>query len=212
VEEEMSSSSSSDDIIPKTTDKKKVKSVPAPEAPKRARVRIPANRRLEVIQNKTNGIEDPEYEATRRGTSWVVTRRKMPLDQTAKMQSPILPKKKPERPPPPPPPEPVKKKEENLHLSWANEQASITNSLKKDLTSLSEKYDELAQKYEKHKAKKQKKEDMKNIEATIVKKYHERPREAPPAPTPPPRPQTPAPQSMPPGKYKRARPLSIFDA
>jgi hypothetical protein len=217
LELEMTSSSSSEELrkLAKEATKKTAKK-PAEEKPKKPRNRIPQGRRMEVIQRAIEGKQDPEYSASKKGTSWVVRRRELPLDQTARLEAPIAPPKKPvekveEEPP---------KKQDELHLSYVNQQASINSKLSKDLEALSEKYDYLAEKYERHK---RKKDDVRKYEAElkqlmtdeakkeelrqeIRKTYHEPPRGQP---EPPPRPQTPS--KLPAGKYARAKPLSIFE-
>jgi hypothetical protein len=78
VEEELSSD---DDV----TNKAQKKSTAKP------RNRLAISRRTEIIQNKMRGIDDPEFCCTQnlKTKSWIVRKRKFPLDQTARHDEPL---------------------------------------------------------------------------------------------------------------------------
>jgi hypothetical protein len=123
--------------------------------PKKVYERLASDKRAEIIKLKERGIEDPEYQATRSAAGrWTVKRRKIPIDQSPHLDTDAgtrpLPPKATKPPEPEPAPEPAPKKD-NLELSWINMQATVNDSLKRDLEALSERYEKLAQKEEKRK-------------------------------------------------------------
>jgi hypothetical protein len=156
-----SSDSSSDEPPPKRRVRKVVEPKKSdPKEPKTSapRVRLPQAKRMQVIQDKEKGIEDPEYSCSKSSTGrWTVKRRKMPIDQSPHLDTtagtPQLPLKVavklPEEAPKEVPQE--KPKKEDLQISWINMQATVNDSLKRDLQTLSAKYERLAQKEEKRK-------------------------------------------------------------
>jgi hypothetical protein len=138
--------------------------VKGPSAPvlKKVYVRIPEDKRQEIIALKERGIDDPEYQATRSAKGrWTVKKRKIPIDQSPHLNTdagtppmpvqvrPIFGVARDSEPVPTKDPEEPKK--DNLELSWINMQATVNDSLKRDLELLSEKYEKLAQKEEKRK-------------------------------------------------------------
>jgi hypothetical protein len=216
VEEELSSD---DDI----------KDKPKKQAPARKRVRLPLSRRTEIIQNKQRGYDDPEYCCTQnpKTKTWIVRKRKFPLDQTHRHDEPLPLKKEvvvEEEVK-----EPVKEeKKDDLQLSWANMQASKNDGLTKQLSELSAKFDKLAEKYEKKKIAKAMKAQPKEApkpkfvpapEHEEYEYYTDEEEEKPPetrgrpatAPrqTPGPAAQIPIPQRVFAGQYRRAAPISI---
>jgi hypothetical protein len=210
-------SSSSDEELHKAVRKANDKPKPKTEKPKRNR--IPQSKRVEVIQKAIEGKLDPEYSAKKNGKSWIVRRRDFPLDQTPKLDDAIPSTVNHAPPKPTPDEEPPKRRDDDLHLSYVNQQASINSKLSKDLESLSQKYDQLAEKYERHKRKKddirkyeaelralmEDEEQKEKLRTEIKRKYSEPPRSQPQPP------QSTAPPKMPVGKYARGRPLSIFE-
>jgi hypothetical protein len=215
VEEELSSSSE-DDVRNK------------PKKTKKPRNRLPVSRRTEIIQNKQRGIDDPEFCCTQnpKTKTWIVRKRKFPLDQTIRHQEPIsIVKKEVVEEKKEPVKEVVKEPvKEDLQLSWANMQASANDTLTKQLIELSGKFDKLAGKYEekkKAKAIKQKKpKPKKEVKPKKEEEYEYYSDEPPPRPPKPvarpataPRVAVPARQGpiqrLPMGKYRRAGPLSI---
>jgi hypothetical protein len=126
-------------------------------------------------------------------------------------------------------PAPLAKKKDDLELNWINMQATVNDSLKRDLESLSEKYERLAQKEEKRKKEKKKAQAPPSQKAPPTVKI---------PPQIPPQYQQPIPQQQPrqveqrvpapygtmpyptsnytimprqlrPGQYQRGRPMSI---
>jgi hypothetical protein len=216
VEEELSSDD--DDIEDK----------PKKKAPVRKRIRLPLSRRTEIIQNKQRGYDDPEYCCTQnpKTKTWIVRKRKFPLDQTHRHDEPLSLKE--EAPVEEEVKEPVKEeKKDDLQLSWANMQASKNDGLTKQLTELSAKFDLLAEKYEKKKKAKAMKAKPKEAPkpkfvATPDNDEYEYYSEDEPPPPPPetrgrpatvskqiPRQVPPPPQKLPVGIYRRASPFSI---
>jgi hypothetical protein len=177
------------------------------------RIRLAPSRRTEVIQKKIQGIEDPEYSCSHNvaTNTYTVRKRKFPLDQSPKLQEPIP------KPEPTPVPEPVKEPPKpDLNMTWINMQATVNDSLKKELVSLSQKYDKLSSKYETKKKEKPVKSDRtEEQDERRQKVYRERPRQPDPvvAPIPEPPRQPPPPQrpQLRPGQYSRSRGLSISD-
>jgi hypothetical protein len=138
VEEDLSSSDDNSIL-----DKKK-------KTPAKPRVRLPISRRSEIIDKRKRGIDDPEFSCTQnpKTKTWIVRKRKFPLDQTIRHDEPIAPKE-PVKEVEPPKEAPKEKKD--LELSWANMQATTSDALTKQLTELSEKFDKLSEKYEEKK-------------------------------------------------------------
>jgi hypothetical protein len=163
--------------------------------------RLAAEKRLAVIALKEKGIEDPEYRATRSAAGrWTVKKRKFPIDQSPDLDrtagSPPL--RMPEPAPSPIAPEPAPQKKDSLDLNWINMQATVNDSLKRDLESLSEKYEKLAQKEEKRK----------RLKAKMTRPVT--PQAPPQKPPPQTAPAQPPPQPhVRPGLYHRAGKLSI---
>jgi hypothetical protein len=159
AEDELSSSSSdsSSDDEPRRKPRSKGK--------KTVNARIPSSRRLDIIAKKMSGIEDPEFNCIQnvRTKSWVVRRRKFPLDQTPRVtkQSGTLPPAQVEAPVQPQTQVPVHPPND-IAVSWLNQQASVNDSFKRDLEQLAQNYARLADKYE-EKKKKPKKEKVKEV-------------------------------------------------
>jgi hypothetical protein len=174
------------------------------------------------------GIDDPEFCCTQnlKTKSWIVRKRKFPLDQTVRHEQPLPLKSEPivvEEKKEEPPKEP---KKEDLELSWANMAASKNDGLTKQLAELSSKFDQLAEKYEekkKAKAIKAKPKKEPPVKPNKLEEYEYYSDDEPPYPLPPqgrpataPR-QTPPPmqqqrqlpQRLPMGKYIRSGPISI---
>jgi hypothetical protein len=111
------------------------------------------------------GIEDPEFNCVQNAhtKSWVVRRRKFPIDQTPRVnkQSGTLPPAPVETPSQPQVQVPVHPPND-IAVSWLNQQATVNDSLKRDLEQLSQNYARLADKYE-EKKKKVKKEKVKEV-------------------------------------------------
>jgi hypothetical protein len=172
--------------------------------PKKVYERLASDKRKEIISLKERGIEDPEYQATRSAAGrWTVKKRKIPIDQSPHLNTdagtpPFPPRAQAPAPvsvpasggshgpePAPPP------KKDNLDLNWINMQATVNDSLKRDLELLSERYEKLAQKEEKRNKAKEK----------IVAKP------APPPPQPKPAAAPVQPQRR--GQYHRTERMSI---
>jgi uncharacterized protein YdcH (DUF465 family) len=225
VEAELSSDSYYSDE-PKPP-KKKQKKQPPPST----RSRIPSSRRLEVISKKIQGVEDPEFSCVQNASkkSWVVRRRKFPLDQTPKIeaQSGTVPPPQPVQQPEPPHQAP---QQTNSNVSWLNQQPAGNDDLRRDLKMLADKFDRMADKYEeqkkkikKAKAKKQpspsqqQEEDeidpaelaeLKSRYKAYLKEQEEEARRPPPAPQQPPaKPVRPQPARYTPSRGR----VSIFD-
>jgi outer membrane murein-binding lipoprotein Lpp len=214
VEDELTSSDSD-------TDKKTITNT-KPKAVKKPRDRLPISRRTEIIQNKQRGIDDPEYCCTQnpKTKSWTVRKRKFPLDQTLRHDTPLqlVPPKKEE--PVVEAPVVEEKKKDDLELTWANTQAR-NDKLADLITELSAKFDKLDEKREKAKERarlaklKAKKEAPKPI-AKKEEEYSYYSDDEPPArPAVPAQrrpitaPQAPVMRKLPVGVYRRAGPLSI---
>jgi hypothetical protein len=168
------------------------------------RIRLPTGKRLEIISAKERGIEDPEYQASKSATGkWIVKKRKFPIDQSPRLDTTAgTPALKIEEKNVQEVVEIVpEKKKDDLQLSWINMQATVNDSLKRDLKALSEKYERLAQKEEKRK------KETKLVGKTVA------PKSAPPPQQSPPPQRTEAPQRTPvqlrAGQYARARPISL---
>jgi hypothetical protein len=172
------------------------------------------------------GIDDPEFCCTQnlKTKSWVVRKRKFPLDQTIRHEQPLPFKAEVVAPVPEVKEEPPKEpKKDDLELSWANMPASKSDGLAKQLAELSSKFDQMAEKYEeKKKAKALKAKPKREIEPEPEKEYEYYSDDEPPYPPPPP-PQRPTtaprqppvlqqnnlPRRLPFSKYVRAGPISI---
>jgi hypothetical protein len=203
------SSDSSEDISPPPK-KKKAPAEKKPPAEKAPQIRLATGKRLEIISMKERGIEDPEYSCSKTTTGkWIVKRRKMPLDQSPHLDTTAGTMKIPDLQRVPTkeiPKEEIpqeKPKKDDLQLSWINMQATVNDSLKRDLVSLSEKYERLAQKEERRKKEK----------AKAPPPPKQIPQQIPPQI--PPQYQAPVPQqvrSQPQlrtGQYARAKPISL---
>jgi hypothetical protein len=99
---------------------------------------------------------------------------------------------------------PVEKKKDDLQLSWINMQATVNDSLKRDLEVLSEKYEKLAQKEEKRKREK-KVRNPPPIPPSPIGSANLPPSMTPPAPVQ----QTPVQRVLKTGQYQRSRPISL---
>jgi hypothetical protein len=187
----------------------------------RKRDRLPISRRTEIIQNKMRGIDDPEFCCTQnlKTKSWVVRKRKFPLDQTIRRDTPITKAEVKIEAPVEVPVE--EKKKDDLQLEWANMKASKNDGLAKQLAELSSKFDQMAEKYEekkKSKALKAKPKEEPKVEEAEYYTDEEDPPYPPPRVEPPPRPMT-APRQTPPpmqqqifapvGKYYRNGPIDL---
>jgi hypothetical protein len=211
-----SSSSSSDSEPPPKKRKAREPVEKAVKAP--ARSRLPQAKRMQVIELFQKGHQDPEYSCNKSATGrYIVKRRKMPIDQSPHLdvtagQSPMkIPELQRAQTAPIVEPVEEKPKKEDLQLSWINMQATVNDSLKRDLESLSEKYERLAQKEERRKKEKAK------------AKAKVQPPQKTPVPTVPPPSQpvysvpptqtwgsTPKPQpQLRAGQYRRATPMLI---
>jgi hypothetical protein len=115
---------------------------PEPVVSKPKRVKLSQSRRLEIIANKRNGIDDPEYSAIQNPAtgSWRVCKRKEFLSPTSKIEASSPPN-------------------QDIHLTWMNMQASVNESIGNELERLSKKYDKISAKYQEKKEKKQPKEE-----------------------------------------------------
>jgi hypothetical protein len=198
-----------------------IKSKPIPEDGKKYQ-RLAAEKRQAVIALKEKGIEDPEYRATKSAAGrWTVKKRKFPIDQSpdldrtagapggaapigAPTPAPKQAAKVLEASPAPIAPQ----KKDSLDLNWINMQATVNDSLKRDLESLSEKYERLAQKEEKRKRLK-----AKMARAVTPDVRAQMPVRPAPMQPPPQQQQRPPPQAAAavprPGLYHRASKLSI---
>jgi hypothetical protein len=175
-----------------------IRNAPDEDPPKKTYQRLATDKRLAVIALKERGIEDPEYRATKSAAGrWTVKKRKVPIDQSPDLDRtaghPTLPPVK--APAPEPAPEPEVHKKDSLDLNWINMQATVNDSLKRDLETLSEKYEKLAQKEEKRKRLK-------------AKMTPPPPQSRPMTPQNPPPTQAPVPPAHR-GLYRRASKLSI---
>lgn len=219
-----SDSSDSSDSSPPPPKKRYVRTVPPPkaEAPpkeKKPRTRLPTGRRLEIIQNKERGIEDPEYSCSKSANGrYIVKKRAFPLDQSPhldttagtmaipdlqRVQTTLAPVK-----------EPVKeiipeKPAKDLQLSWINMQATVNDSLKRDLEALSAKYERLAEKEEKRKKEKKAKPPAPRSVPQPANVSLEIPPQQIPAQIPQKFQQPRAQPQLKVGQYARAKPLSL---
>jgi hypothetical protein len=195
---------------PKKAPKKKPEKAPQEKKPKAPVTRIPTARRMEIIQKKQRGIDDPEYSCVQNANgSWRVSRRKFPLDQTPKIEQTSPPSS-------------------DVHVTWMNMQQSVNDSLKGELAQLREKYEKISSKYEEGKKDKKapgkKKAPKKAAKAPGKKKAPPKREKAsdsysyysesdnsdtPPPPPPPPQPRYSPPPQAPPrrqvGRYQRSR-------
>jgi hypothetical protein len=105
--------------------------VPAPEKPPPSR--LSQTRRLQIIADKRQGLEDPEYEAVQnpRTGTWRVTKRKTLYSPAAKVEA--------NSPPAP---------QHDILVTWMNMQQSENEGLKAEMRKLGKKYEKLATKYE----------------------------------------------------------------
>jgi hypothetical protein len=186
---------------------------------------------MEVIAQKVKGIDDPEFSCVQnaKSKSWIVRRRKFPLDQTPRLEaqsgtptppSHLVPTSEQPRQAP---------QQTDSNVAYLNQQPAANDDLRNYLKMLGDKFDHMADKYEEghKKAKKQKPKEKKrepepppedDIDpealAELKRRYLEYLREeeeAQRAPPPPPVQQAPPPKK-PIGKYTPARGrLSIFD-
>jgi hypothetical protein len=101
-----------------------------------------------------------------------------------------------------------KPKKEDLQLSWINMQATVNDSLKRDLESLSEKYERLAQKEERRKKEKAKAKAQPPPKATPPPPPPVESR-APPSQSWGPPPSQPVQPQLRAGQYRRAAPMLI---
>jgi hypothetical protein len=155
-------SDSEDDRPKKKKVEKKVEKNPVEK--KKVVNRIPPARRMEIIQKKQSGIDDPEFSCVQTaGGGWRVAKRKFPLDQTPKIEKSSPPGG-------------------DVHVTWMNMQQSVNDSLKGELAQLREKYDKLSGKYEEKKTKKGEKKMEKKVVKKAEKKKVEKKRPPPPPP------------------------------
>jgi hypothetical protein len=190
------SSDSYSDPPPKK-EKKKPQPLPTENAApalvdKPKRVKLSQSRRLEIITNKRNGIEDPEYSAVQNPDTgaWRVSKRKQFLSPTAKVESTSPPG-------------------QDIHLTWMNMQASVNESLGNELERLSHKYEKLSHKYQDTKEKKKPKPESKVLDLSDPEPPEEPPQ--PPPQQPPQRqpPQPPQRQQQPPPQPQFVKRASV---
>jgi hypothetical protein len=146
VEDELSSSSSSSDSSSEEVREPKRTKMTQQTVPQ-GRARIAASQRLEIIAKKMQGIEDPQFKCIQntRTKSWVVRKRKFPLDQTPKVDAHSG--KVPNSPLVPVVPETPSHSSNEVPVSWLNMQATVNDSLQKTIEKLSANYDKLSEKY-----------------------------------------------------------------
>jgi hypothetical protein len=164
--------------------------VPPPVVSTPKRVKLSQSKRLEVIANKRNGIEDPEYSAVQNPTtgSWRVSKRKTLLAPTTKVEATSAPPG------------------HDILVTWMNMQQNQNEELKDELKRLGRKYEKIASKYEEKKTK------------TVPEESHPPPkaRQEPPKIPAPPKPipqpiQTPPKPVLRRGQYMRGTRLHVSD-
>jgi hypothetical protein len=136
-------SSSSSDSEPPPPKKGKIsipKDDPPPPPPepivsKPKRVKLSSSRRLEIINNKRNGIEDPEYSAVQNPDTgaWRVSKRKTLVSPSAKVEATAGPPN------------------HDILVTWMNMQQNENQGLKEEIRRLGKKYEKIATKYEEKK-------------------------------------------------------------
>jgi hypothetical protein len=156
------------------------------QPPKPGGARLSQARRLQIIADQQNGVEDPEYLAVQNPNTktWRVTKRKTLKSPSVKVEATA--------------PSPAAPPGHDILVTWMNMQQSENEGLKSEMRKLGKKYEKLATKYE--------------LSKTNVPVIHTDPEE--PAVTDPvPVTQTPPPENTVtrtrPGTYVRARKLDV---
>jgi hypothetical protein len=169
--------------------------MPEPIVSQPKRVKLSQSRRLEIITNKRNGIEDPEYSAVQNPATgaWRVAKRKTMISPTAKVEATAGPPG------------------HDMLVTWMNMQQNENQGLKEEIRKLGKKYEKIASKYEEKKKKpKPKPEEAEDEE--VIEPPKPRPTYTPPPHNPPPqRPvyQAPQPSVRDRLKYARRGPIDV---